>query len=80
MAGYDRPPLEPGERRCPDDGRCWHGCGPAGSGCFRVACCGPLSGVFPDNEWPAEVRAAENPEGSPTTEAMIARLVAEETA
>jgi len=32
---------------------CHHECttGP----CFRVQCCGPLSGVFPGNRWPANV-------------------------
>lgn len=43
-------------RRCPDDGRCWHNCG-EGS-CWRVSACGPLSGVFPRNEWPDEIVAA----------------------
>lgn len=38
---------------CPDDGRCHHECT---TGCFRVACCGPLSGVFPGNRWPEQVK------------------------
>jgi hypothetical protein len=44
-------------RSCPDDGTCHHACdaGP----CFRVRACGPLSGVFPDNRWPQEVREEE---------------------
>ncbi|GAA1281742.1 hypothetical protein [Saccharothrix xinjiangensis] len=41
-------------RRCPDDGRCHHGCN---VGCFRVAAAGPLSGVFPGDRWPDQVRA-----------------------
>lgn len=40
-------------RRCPDQGRCHHECGTGA--CFRVGSCGPLSGVFPDNRWPAEI-------------------------
>jgi hypothetical protein len=42
---------------CPDKGACHHSCPLAGP-CFRVLYAGPLSGVFPGNEWPAEVRAA----------------------
>lgn len=38
---------------CPDDGTCHHGC-PAG--CFRVTFAGPLSGVYPGDRWPADVR------------------------
>jgi hypothetical protein len=38
--------------RCPDGGTCHHWCGRK---CFRVQTCGPLSGVYPDDEWPAEV-------------------------
>lgn len=44
--------------RCPDDGTCHHyGCH---DGCFRVRTCGPLSGVYPDDEWPDEVLVANN--------------------
>lgn len=39
--------------RCPDDGTCHHDC--VVGVCFRVHCCGPLSGVFPDDEWPVEI-------------------------
>lgn len=40
---------------CPDDGTCHHRCDtPA---CFRVQYCGPLSGVYFDNRWPAAVLA-----------------------
>lgn len=39
-------------RPCPDGGACHHSCaGP----CFRVQSCGPLSGVYPDDEWPPRV-------------------------
>lgn len=41
---------------CPDGGTCHHLCSQIGGGCFRVAFCGPLSGVYPDNQWPEEVR------------------------
>jgi hypothetical protein len=36
-------------RRCPDDGTCHHECVDT---CFRVQCCVPLSGVYPNDEWP----------------------------
>ena len=42
------------EKRCPDDGHCTHLCLP-GRGCFRVKYCVPLSGVFPEDEWPDAV-------------------------
>lgn len=42
---------------CPDSGTCHHECRPGP--CFRVLCCGPLSGVYPENEWPAEVTKLE---------------------
>lgn len=41
---------------CPDGGTCHHDCGLTGA-CFRVRCCGPLSGVFPDDAWPGEIVA-----------------------
>jgi hypothetical protein len=41
--------------RCPDGGVCHHGCKRA---CFRVLCCGPLSGVFVRDEWPLNVYQA----------------------
>lgn len=34
---------------CPDGGRCGHACALY---CWRVACCEPLSGVFPADRWP----------------------------
>jgi hypothetical protein len=36
---------------CPDGGACHHWC--ADGPCFRVETCGPLSGVFPDDQWPS---------------------------
>lgn len=61
--GEDRP-------TCPDLGTCHHECQAA---CFRVISCGPLSGVYPDDEWPERMvkaharrhRRAEAPEGFP---------------
>jgi hypothetical protein len=38
--------------RCPDKGACHHWCGQL---CFRVQCCSPLSGVFPDDVWPKAI-------------------------
>lgn len=38
---------------CPDQGTCHHGCRES---CWRVANCGPLSGVFPNNEWPSDLK------------------------
>lgn len=43
------------KRLCPDLGTCHHGCT---KGCFRVAHCGPLPGVFVDDEWPEGVKFA----------------------
>lgn len=42
-------------RACPDEGTCHHGC-EVGRPCFRVLCCGPLSGVYPRDEWPQDLR------------------------
>lgn len=43
--------------KCPDDGTCHHQCG---SGpCFRVAGCGPLSNVYPGDQWPDSVNISE---------------------
>lgn len=41
---------------CPDGGVCHHWC--ADGPCFRVGSCGPLSGVFPGDQWPTALRAA----------------------
>lgn len=39
--------------RCPDDGVCFHGCDPGLlDNCWRFRTCEPLSGVFPNDEWP----------------------------
>lgn len=38
-------------RKCRDGGACHHGCAQE---CFREKHCGPLSGAFPNNEWPRE--------------------------
>ena len=43
--------------RCPDNGTCHHGC--ESGNCFRVGFCGPLSGVFPHNQWPEDLRFDE---------------------
>lgn len=42
---------------CPDNGTCHHGliC-MAEQRCFRTVCCEPLSGVFPNDEWPKAYR------------------------
>jgi transcriptional regulator with XRE-family HTH domain len=44
-------------RACPDRGTCHHQCAVNGP-CFRVLCCGPLSGVYPGGRWPQDVLAA----------------------
>lgn len=41
--------------RCPDGGYCHHECERY---CFRVFCCSPLTGEFPDDRWPNEVKEA----------------------
>lgn len=38
---------------CPDGGTCHHTCERV---CFRVDGCGPLSGVYPDDQWPDDVK------------------------
>jgi hypothetical protein len=45
--------IEPRSDHCPDNGACHHGC--ADNNCFRVGSCSPLSGVFPNDEWPQDV-------------------------
>jgi hypothetical protein len=43
---------------CPDGGRCHHQCAELNSGrCWRVVTCGPLSGVYPGDQWPSDVVA-----------------------
>lgn len=49
----ERETQPPPPDRCPDDGACYHKCD--GSSCFRVHTAAPLSGVFPDDRWPADV-------------------------
>jgi hypothetical protein len=56
-----------GEAVCPDGGKCHHEC-PAAIECFRVGSCGPLSGVFPDDEWPPAIRALVKANREPTIE------------
>lgn len=41
---------------CPDGGKCHHAC--EVNSCFRVQFAGPLSGVFPNDTWPDEVKVA----------------------
>lgn len=45
---------------CPDDGTCHHEC--KDTTCFRVRCCGPLSGVYVGDQWPEFIRKATDPE------------------
>ncbi len=45
--------IRSGGGACPDDGACHHSC--MGSSCFRVRSCGPLSGVYQGDVWPAAV-------------------------
>lgn len=46
---------------CPDGGACHHECAPVS--CFRVGSCGPLSGVYPGDRWPASVVARGDDQG-----------------
>jgi hypothetical protein len=55
-------------RRCPDDGACHHACEET---CWRVSACGPLSGVYPGDDWPAEVVAANPPDGTVRVEDVL---------
>lgn len=42
--------------RCPDEGTCHHECDDSPDPiCVRVLTCGPLSGVYPGDQWPADV-------------------------
>lgn len=43
--------------RCPDAGTCHSVGDECALGCYRVACCEPLSGVFPGDVWPEGVKA-----------------------
>ena len=44
--------------KCPDNGTCHHDCMAT---CFRVECCSPLTGVYPNNEWPPSVEMFPTP-------------------
>lgn len=46
-----QPPIV---RVCPDEAGCNHECGQ--SSCWRVKHGGPLSGLFPNDEWPAQIQ------------------------
>jgi hypothetical protein len=51
-AGADADLAAAEPRSCPDEGVCHHGCS---RGCFRVAAAGPLTGVYPGDDWPHAV-------------------------
>jgi hypothetical protein len=58
-------------RLCPDGGTCHHQCQ---KGCFRVKACAPLSGVYPDDWWPASVQdlpETEYKSGTPIEETLV---------
>lgn len=59
------------DRKCPDGGVCHHRCDESDYPltCWRVATCGPLSNVFPNDEWPPEIVAAHG--GLPPTDAEL---------
>jgi len=40
-------------KKCPDGGTCHHECKDK---CWRVSYCGPLSGVFPNDDWPSDIK------------------------
>jgi hypothetical protein len=42
---------------CPDGARCHRSCGTLATSCYRVRTCGPMSGRFPNDEWPPEIAA-----------------------
>lgn len=44
--------------KCPDDGTCHHECMAT---CFRAKYCAPLSGVYPNDEWPLSVQLIPTP-------------------
>lgn len=52
----------PPQRLCPDEGHCHHGCSP--DACWRVQTCSPLTGAYPDGEWPDRIVAAYGGEGA----------------
>ena len=64
-------------QQCPDEGACHHGC-PSAAACFRVACCGPLSGAYPGDRWPdgmAQAAREARSAGPPTAEDFIVGAV-----
>lgn len=60
------PRQTPDGVKCPDDGTCHHQCIEAARPCWRVQTCGPLSGVFPGDQWPDNVTAANIEPAKPT--------------
>lgn len=59
---------------CPDGGTCHHEC-PSVGACFRVAWCGPLTGTYPGDDWPAglpEAARRERGNGHLTAEDYMA--------
>jgi hypothetical protein len=52
-------------RECPDTGTCHHAC-PIEAVCWRTRHAGPLSGVYPNDQWPGEL-AQTPPTGNPPT-------------
>lgn len=53
-----REPTSDQTVECPDGGTCHHGCTDK---CLRVEVSGPLSGVFPNDRWPRDVRLVPMP-------------------
>ncbi len=51
---------------CPDGATCYYGCG-NDHACYRVICWKPLTGAYPDGNWPAHIKAA-NPADNPPDE------------
>src|SRR5689334_16823604 len=64
---------EPERQECPDGGRCHHACG--NDPCFRVQCCGPLSGVYYKDRWPDAVRIAHGEKPLPPTAEELAEKI-----
>lgn len=68
-AGYQIvPTAAPG---CPDGGACHHECD--GGPCWRVANAGPLSGVYPDDQWPSQLDGSATAEPEDEAAAYIAQ-------
>ena len=58
---HDCDDVQDGEGRrlkCPDGGACHHACDKDDGTCWRVRTCAPLSNVFPNDEWPEDVKEA----------------------